>query len=82
MPTHHLGGDFKRVETPLKVLTWGSHTFVKKMMTKYEKMFGEPMPRREVHAPIEPGDHPELDESPLCNPDETRTYWSMLGDMQ
>ena len=67
-PKFHLGGDFVRVESPEPVLTWGSHTFVKKMLSKYEKMFGEPVSNREIHAPLEPGDHPELDTSPLCTP--------------
>jgi hypothetical protein len=64
------------------MLTWGSHTFVKKMLIKYEKMFGEPVPKQEVHAPLEPGDHPELDESPLCNDAQILQYQSMIGDFQ
>ena len=81
-PTYHLGGDFKRVKEPEDVLTWGSHTFVKKMLSKYEKMMGEPIPKREVHAPLEPGDHPELDDTEFCNAEQTKQYQSMLGDMQ
>jgi len=81
-PTYHLGGDFKRMKEPEAMLTWGSHTFVKKMLSKYEKMFGEPVPKRDVHAPLEPGDHPELDTSPLCDAEQTQMYWSMLGDLQ
>ena len=81
-PTYHLGGDFKRVNEPEPMLTWGSHTFVKKMLLKYEKMFGEPVPKQEVHAPLEPGDHPELDESPLCNDAQILQYQSMIGDFQ
>ena len=64
------------------MLTWGSHTFVKKMLAKYEKMFGEPVPKRDVHAPLEPGDHPELDESPFCTEEQTQQFQSMIGDMQ
>jgi hypothetical protein len=50
------------------VLTRGSHTFVKKTLLKYEKMFGEMVPKREMHSPLEPGDHPELDESGFSTP--------------
>jgi hypothetical protein len=81
-PSYHLGGDFKRVTEPEDVLTWGSHTFVKKMLSKYETMFGEPVPKHEVHAPLEPGDHPELDESPLCDAAQIKQYQSMIGDLQ
>ena len=82
MPSYHLGGDFERVKEPFEVLTWGSTTFVKKMFLKYEKMFGEPIGKSQIHAPLEPGDHPELDESRLCDDKEQRQYMSMVGDMQ
>ena len=45
-------------------------------------MFKEPVPKRDVHAPLEPGDHPELDTSPLLGPHETALYMSMIGAMQ
>ena len=82
-PTYHLGGDFKRVTDPEEVLTWGSHTYIQKMLFHYEVMFGEPVPKREVHAPLEPGDHPESDTSPLlCDPLDISHYLSMIGAMQ
>jgi hypothetical protein len=71
-----------RVTGPENVLTWGSHTFVKKMLLKYKKIFGGEVPENEVHAPLEPGDHPGLDESRLCTPKEKRSYMSMIGDLQ
>jgi hypothetical protein len=81
-PQYHLGGDFKRVTEPEKVLTWGSHTYIKKMLSQYEIMFKEAVPKRDVHAPLEPGDHPELDTSPLLGQHETALYMSMIGAMQ
>ena len=81
-PEHHLGGDFKYVDTTEHVFTWGSTTFVKKMIQKYEVMFGETVPKREVHSPLEPGDHPELDLTELCDGQEINKYQSMIGDMQ
>jgi hypothetical protein len=54
-PTYHLGGDFTLVTEPKNVL-------------KYEKMFGEEVPKYEIHAPLEPGDCPELEESHFCPP--------------
>jgi hypothetical protein len=34
------------------------------------KMFGEEVPKSEVHAPLELIDHPELDESCFCTAEE------------
>ena len=67
-PKYHLGGDFKRVKEPEEVLTWDSRTYIKKLLiAQYEQLVGTEIPKREIHAPLEPGDHPELDESPLCD---------------
>ena len=81
-PKYHLGGDFKRVKEPEEILTWGSHTYVKRMLVNYEQLFGEPVPNREVHAPLEPGDHPELDDSELLDASGIKQYWQMIGEMQ
>jgi hypothetical protein len=55
---------------------------VKNMLLKFEKMFGEAVSKSEMHAPLEPGDHPELDESRFCTPEEQSHYMSMIGDLQ
>jgi hypothetical protein len=81
-PTYHLGGDFIRVSEPESVLTWGATTYVKRMLTNYELIFGESVPKREIHAPLDPGDHPEIDESPLLEEAEIKIYWQMIGELQ
>ena len=81
-PTYHLGGDFKRVSEPESILTWGALTYVKRMLVNYENTFGEPVPKREVHAPLTPNDHPELDDSPLLDREEKKIYWTMIGELQ
>eukprot|EP00957_Ditylum_brightwellii_P009705 731525-Ditylum_brightwellii.AAC.1 len=53
-PVYHLDGDFKKVTEPESMLPWGVQTYVKKMMASYEQLFGEPVPKQEVHAPLEP----------------------------
>jgi hypothetical protein len=45
-------------------------------------MFAEEVPKSEVHAPLEPNDHPELDKSCLCTLEEKGNYMSMIGDLQ
>ena len=64
------------------MFTWGSTTFVKKVLTKFEVMFGKPFPKREVHSPLDPGDHPELEFTQLCDEIETPQYQSMIKDME
>ena len=81
-PTYHLGGDFKRVTEPESMLTWGAQTYVKRMLAGYEELFGEPVPKREVHAPLEPSDHPEIDDTPLLDMEDVKKYWQMIGEMQ
>eukprot|EP00957_Ditylum_brightwellii_P023222 1752520-Ditylum_brightwellii.AAC.2 len=52
------------------------------MLASYEQLFCEPVPKREVHAPLEPGGHPEIDDSPLLNMEDIKNYWQMIGEMQ
>ena len=81
-PTYHLGGDFKKVSEPEPMLTWGAYTYVKKMLDQYKTLFDEDVPKREIHAPLEPGDHPELDESPLLEGRMVSVYLTMIGALQ
>jgi hypothetical protein len=50
MPMCHLGGGFKRVYVPEKLLIWGTYTLVNKMLKKYEQLCGEPASKSDVHA--------------------------------
>ena len=43
------------------IQTWGAYTYVKKMISEYEKMFGEPVPKRKnISSPLEEGDPQSL----------------------
>eukprot|EP00957_Ditylum_brightwellii_P054157 4102003-Ditylum_brightwellii.AAC.1 len=64
------------------MLTWEAQTYVRRVLASCEQLFGEPMPRREVHAPLEPGDHPKIDDSPLLDMEDIKKYWQMIGEMQ
>eukprot|EP00957_Ditylum_brightwellii_P021918 1653032-Ditylum_brightwellii.AAC.1 len=48
-PKYHLGGDFKRVIEPESILTSGVQTYLRRMLASLEQLFGEPMPKQEVH---------------------------------
>ncbi len=77
-PKHHLGGDFFRDKDG--TLCYGAQTYVKRMVDNYKMMFGE-LPQ-EYHAPMEKGDAPEFDDTPLCGPDGIQKYQSLLGAVQ
>eukprot|EP00957_Ditylum_brightwellii_P176680 13457126-Ditylum_brightwellii.AAC.1 len=64
------------------MLTWGAQTYMKRMLASCEQLFSEPVPKREVHALLEPGDHPEIDDSHLLDMEDIKKYWQMIGEMQ
>ena len=77
-PKYHLGGDFFRDKDG--TLCYGAQTYVKRLLDNYNIMFGE-LPR-EVHAPLEKGDQPELDISAELGPDDVGRFQSLLGATQ
>ena len=79
-PTYYLGGDFKREDGVEKVLTLGSKTYVKRMIDQYEKLFGGPPAMK--NDPLPSRDHPELDESELCDDKDRSLYQSLIGMLQ
>ena len=77
-PRYHLGGDFWR--DPDGTLAFGAKTYIKRMVDNYEMLFGEkPKP---ASAPLEKGDHPELDSTAFCSPEDTAKYQSLVGALQ
>ena len=83
VPTYHLGATFERVNGPEKMMTWGAVRYIQKILDQYEKIFGEKVKNgRRIHAPLEPGDHPELDTTELCDDDDKAKYMSMVGSLQ
>ena len=51
------------------------------MITNYELLFGE-KPKQNVTAPIEKGNHPEMDSTEILDPDQTKIYQSLIGGLQ
>jgi hypothetical protein len=49
-------------------------------MDQYQVLFGE-LPKTNM-SPFEPNDHPELDDTKLCNPEQITQYQSMIGALQ
>jgi hypothetical protein len=76
--SYHIGGDFFR--DPDGTLCYGAKTYIKRMLANYERMFGI-MPK-EYNAPLEAGDHPELDTSEFLDNDGIKKYQSLIGALQ
>ena len=82
-PDYHLGATFERVNDPEPCMTWGPVRYIHKILEQYERMFGEKVKNsRKIHAPLEPGDHPELDVSEIYGDEDRAEYMSMIGCLQ
>ncbi len=77
-PRYHLGGDFFRDKDG--TFCYGAQTYVKRLVHQYELTFGEKP--TDAFSPMDKDDHPELDESPLCGPDDTAKFQSIIGALQ
>ena len=77
-PKYHLGGDFFRDFDG--TLCYGAQTYIKRLIQDYERLFSE-APRKYT-SPLQKGDHPELDMSKPCDPDDTMKYQSLIGALQ
>jgi hypothetical protein len=73
-----LGGDFFRDKDGK--FCYSAQTYVKRLNLTYETLFGEKP--QTVFSPMDKDDHPELDNSPLCGPDDTSKYQSIIGALQ
>ena len=75
----HLGINFQRDEHG--VLYMAPEKYIDKMVDQYTRLFGQP-PAQTVYAPLEKGDHPELDTSDLLGEEQTKLYQSLIGSLQ
>jgi hypothetical protein len=77
--TYHIGIDFSRNEEG--TLCMAPRKYIDKMMETYVRLFGD-KPCTRYHAPIEAGDHPELDTSEFLDAEGITTYQSLIGTLQ
>ena len=81
-PVYYLGGN---VEKPINdhwermgiTTALSASTYIKNSIERFEKLFDQQFPTRTL--PMQEKDHPELDDSPICNPDMASKYRSLLG---
>jgi hypothetical protein len=77
-PKYHLGGDFFRDSDG--TLCYGAQTYVKRLVQDYVQLFGEEPTN--ASSPLPKGDHPELDTSDPCGPDDITKFQSLIGALQ
>ena len=77
-PKYHLGGDFFCDSD--STLCYGAQTYIKRLTHDYAQLFGEET--KKAMSPLPSGDHPELDMSEPCGPDDTAKFQSKIGAMQ
>ena len=75
----HLGCDYYREDDG--TLCVGPRKYIERMEAAYKNHFGGP-PSQKVLSPLEKGDHPEMDDSPLLDVDGMAKYQSMIGTLQ
>ena len=76
---HHLGADFARDSDGILKMT--PTKCINRLGDACERMFGE-KPSQRFQAPLEAGDHPELDTSELLDADGIQKYQSLIGSLQ
>jgi len=77
---YHLGMDFVR-DQETGELRFSQQKYIDKMIDTYTRLFGDP-PSGTVKAPIEPNDHPELDDSEFLDEEGITVYQSLIGTLQ
>ena len=59
----------------------GPRKYVDKVVENYKRVYNT-YPKQLYSSPLEPGDHPELDDTELLDEDGIRQYQSLIGSLQ
>ena len=76
---HHLGMEFSR--DPDGTLCLEQKSYLDKLLLNYKQHFGTG-PKTNVGAPLEKGDHPEMDTSDFLDAEKIKLYQSLIGALQ
>ena len=75
---YHLGCNYERDKD--RTLHMGPRKYIQKMMDTYKLFFGkEP---KHADSPLVGEDHPELDDSELCDEEGMSIYQTLIGQVQ
>ena len=72
--TFHLGCDFFRDSDG--VLCMAPMKYIEKVIANYSKLFKDEKLQKKIKSPLEPGDHPELDDSEFWTGDDINAFIS------
>jgi hypothetical protein len=76
---HHLGMQFSRDKDGTLCLE--QKKYLDKLLNNYKRHFGTG-PKTNVGAPLERGDHPEMDNTELLDAEKIKLYQSLIGALQ
>ena len=77
-PKYHLGANF--FQDSDGVLALGTQMYVRRLSAEYVRLFGKET--KTYMSALPRNDHPELDASPSCGPDDTKKFQSLIGALQ
>jgi hypothetical protein len=77
--TFHLGMEFS--QNTDGVLCLSPKRYIDQMTALYHNIFGT-NPCQKYSSPLEPGDHPEIDDSEFLDAHQTQQYQSLIGALQ
>lgn len=63
------------------IFTIGSKTYTRQILKQFEVIMGYPPPKK-VTEPLDPNDHPELDDSKLLSEEMKKKYWPLMSMLQ
>ena len=72
---YHLGATVSRDKDG--ILIYSATHYIDKIIESYNRQYGE-LPKNQ-NPPLEPGDHPELDMTTLCDGGQTSQFQSHIG---
>ena len=77
-PTYHLRADFFCDDDGMLCLRL--QTYARRLCSNFERLYGEAP--KSVFSPLDHDDHPKLNESPFCGPEDTSKFQSLIGACQ
>ena len=77
--SHHLGADYTREKD--KTLVCQPKKYIDRLVDSYHSMFKQDPPKN-MRAPLDKNDHPELDDTELLTGMSIQHYLTMIGQLQ
>ena len=60
----------------------GAYEIIEKVIANYSKLFKDEKLQTKIKSPLEPGNHPELDDFELLDANGVQKYQSIIGSLQ